>query len=372
MLSDLLTLVAPEVETRWASPENPRGARGQGGAANGGRKGKPNVPVPAGAMHVLAEEGAGVSGTIRRIWLTIPERTSQMLRGVRFDFYWDGAESPAVSVPLGDFFGVGLGRAVPFDCALFGIAEGRGFCATVPMPFRSGMRLTLTNETDRDIPTLFYDINYTIGDAHPADTLYFHAHFRRENPTTLQHDYELLPRVTGRGRFLGVNVGVIANRQDYRRTWWGEGEVKFYVDGDDGLPTLCGTGTEDYVGAAWGLGAFTQPYQGCPVADDVVGAYCFYRYHLPDPVWFRRDLRVTIQQIGHAFGDGLTRLLTESASPIYYAGPGRVPIAPDTDTSGGTLFERHDDWSSVAYFYLDGTMNGLQPLPSIDARIAGL
>src|SRR4029079_5990915 len=108
-----------------------------------------------------------------------------------------------------------------------------------------------------------------------------HAHFRRENPTTLQQDYELLPLVRGKGRFLGVNVGVQADKERYGTTWWGEGEVKVYLDGDTDLPTLCGTGTEDYIGTAWGQGRFAHLYQGCPVADGEAMAYCFYRYHIP-------------------------------------------------------------------------------------------
>ena len=172
------------MQTRWASAENPRGEVGQGDQTHGGRKGRPSVPLLAGQTHVLAEEGMGVAGTVRRIWLTIENRTPELLRGVRVDFFWDGAKTPAVSAPLGDFFGVGLGRTVPFECAVFSNAEGRSFCAIVPMPFQNGMRLTITNETQKDIALLFYDVNYTVGDAHDETTGYFHAHFRRENPTT--------------------------------------------------------------------------------------------------------------------------------------------------------------------------------------------
>ena len=371
MSSDLFLLPPEGVETRWASPENPRGRRGSGAAANGGRKGAPSLLVPAGASVVLAEEPPGVSGTIRRIWMTVPDRTPTMLRGVRLDFFWDGAATPAVSAPLGDFFGIGLGRTAAFECAFFSNPEGRSFCATLPMPFRDGMRLVFTNETDADIPMLFYDVNYTVGDAHPADTLYLHAHFRRENPTIRGRDYAILPRVAGRGRFLGANIGVIPDRAAYGRTWWGEGEVKIFLDGDDALPTLCGTGTEDYVGSAWGLGAFVHRYQGSPVSDDERGAYCFYRYHEPDPVWFRREIRVTIQQIGHAFGDRLTGLF-ESGKPLYAAGGNDSPLACLPESAEGLLFERQEDWSSVAYFYLDSSINHLPPLPPLAERTVGL
>ena len=370
MPGEIFTLPPVGVQTRWASPENPRALGGHGGRANGGRKGAPNVPLRAGESLTLAHEPSG-SGTIRRIWMTVSDRSPAVLRGVRVDFFWDGADQPAVSAPMGDFFGIGLGRAAPFENVFFSNTEGKGFNTCLPMPFRDGMRLVITNETDRDIAMLFYDVDYTIGDTHGPDTLYLHAHFRRENPTTLQRDYEILPAVSGRGRFLGANIGVIPNRGDYLRTWWGEGEVKIYLDGDTDFPTLCGTGAEDYVGAAWGLGAFAHRYQGCPLADDEESLYCFYRYHVPDPIYFREGIRVAVQQIGHAGGEGLRRL-QDDAKPIVVAGPGRVAVDYSRASASGILFERQDDWSSCAYFYLDRPNNDLPPLAPWAERVAGL
>lgn len=362
------------MQTRWASPENPRANKGEGGKTKGGRKGRPNVPLLAGQTLVLAEEDANVSGTVRRIWLTVSDRSPLILRGVRVDFFWDEATTPAVSAPLGDFFGVGLGRTVSFVCDLFSNAEGRSFCATHPMPFRKGMRLTLTNETQTDVAMLFYDVNYTIGDAHDENTSYFHAHFRRENPTVLRRDYEFLPIVSGRGRFVGVNVGVRANTEKYGKTWWGEGEAKFYLDGDDAYPTLCGTGTEDYIGTAWGQGNFCHPYQGCTIADDQNMAYCFYRYHIPDPIYFSESVRVTMQQIGHAGGEGLRILAghVRECGEILYAADGADNLTPadfDADLPHGLLFERQDDWSSCVYFTLDRPENGLPFLVPLAARL---
>jgi hypothetical protein len=294
-----------------------------------------------------------------------------MLRGLRLDFFWDGATTPAVSAPFGDFFGIGLGRTAPFESALFANPEGRSFVCVVPMPFRSGMRLVITNETGTELPMLFYDVNYTVGDMHGPDTLYFHTHWRRESPTMLQQDYELLPLVTGRGRFLGVNIGVQADTERYGRTWWGEGEVKFFLDGDTDLPTLCGTGTEDYIGTGWAQGQYAQAYQGCPVADRAALAYCFYRHHIPDPIWFHRSLRATIQQIGHCFGEG-REWLKNHGQPVYKAGPGLVPIDFATEGENGFLFERQDDWSSCAYLYLDRPENNLPPLRAGAERTAGI
>jgi hypothetical protein len=354
------------VETRWASGENPTGAKGQGARTNGGRKGSPTVAIKAGASRVLAE-AAGTSGTVRRIWMTFPDRSPRMLRSLRLDMYWDGAQKPAVSAPVGDFFGVGLGQTVPFQSALFSNPEGRSFNCFIPMPFRTGMRIVMTNESRDDLNELFYDVDYTLGDRHGPAALYFHAHYRRENPTRLQQDYEILPRVAGRGRYLGTNVGVIVNRREYHNTWWGEGEVKIYLDGDTEFPTVSGTGTEDYIGTAWGQGQFAHLYQGSPVADEQNMRWCFYRYHVPDPVYFRRDVRVTIQQIGYLADHSRGGLVREGRR-LYAAGPGLVE--KDIRTDG--KFERADDWSSCAYFYLDSPANNLPPLDPAAKRAEGL
>ncbi|MBC8103109.1 MAG: DUF2961 domain-containing protein [Cytophagales bacterium] len=370
MNDDLFRAPPAAVETRWASPENPLGGRSAAATVRGGRKGSPSLSLAAGESVTLAFEPSGVSGTVRRIWMTISDRSPAMLRGLRLDFFWDGARIPAVSAPLGDFFGVGLGRMAAFESALFASPEARSFNCIAPMPFRSGLRLVVTNETTVDLPMLFYEVNYTVGEPHEADTWYFHAHFRRENPTILQRDYELLPPVTGRGRFLGVNIGVRANTERYGRSWWGEGEVKCYRDGDTDHPTLCGTGTEDYIGTAWAQGQFAHAYQGCPVADDAAMAYCFYRYHVPDPIWFHQSLRVTIQQIGHCFGAN-REWLHQQDKTVYRAGPGLVPADLSTDGESGILFERQDDWSSCAYLYLDRPENNLPPLAPVAERTAG-
>jgi hypothetical protein len=323
------------------------------------------VAVPAGASVTLAE-ARGTSGTVRRIWMTFGDRSPRMLRSLRIDMYWDGAATPAVSAPLGDFFGIGLGRTAQFESALFSNPEGRSFNAIVPMPFRTGMRIVVTNESATNVPELFYDVDYTVGDRHPANVLYFHAHWRRENPTRLERDFEILPRVTGRGRYLGANVGVTVNREEYFTTWWGEGEVKVYLDGDAELPTLAGTGTEDYVGTAWGQGRYAHLYQGSPIADEGAMQWAFYRYHVPDPVYFRRDVRVTVQQIGY-LADHSRGAITRTGRRLVRAGEGDVEMNTATDGK----FERSDDWSSCAYFYLDRPENGLPRLAPVGERTAG-
>lgn len=353
-------------QSRMASGENPTGEKGKGGVANGGRKGAATVRLNAGDSRVLAQATA-TRGMVRRIWMTFPDRSPQMLRSLKIEMYWDGASKPAVSAPVGDFFGIGLGQKVPFESVFFSDPEGRSFNCAIPMPFRTGMKIVMVNESKQNLDELFYDVDYTIGDELPANMLYFHAFYRRENPTTLRKDYEILPAVEGRGRYLGANIGVIVNTGEYFNTWWGEGEVKMYLDGDTKNPTINGTGTEDYIGTAWGQGKFANFYQGSPVADEKAMRWCFYRYHVLDPIYFYKNARVTMQQIGylapHSRGD-----IVKNNRTLYRAGPGSVKM----DTSKEGKFERSDDWSSCVYFYLDRPINSLPPIDPVDRRIQGL
>ncbi len=185
------------VETRWASFENPAGEKGNGAQTNGGRKGRAALPIKAGEQVTLAEV-RGSSGTVRRIWATINDRSPAMLRGLKIEMFWDGATKPAVSAPFGDFFGLGLGQMAAFQSALFASPEGKTFSCYIPMPFRTGMKIVLTNESGKDLRLLFYDVDYTLGDKHDVSDLYFHAHYRSESPTKLQQE--------GRGFVLSSNV----------------------------------------------------------------------------------------------------------------------------------------------------------------------
>ncbi|MBI4580114.1 MAG: DUF2961 domain-containing protein [Planctomycetes bacterium] len=365
--------VVPEgVQTRWASSENFKGEKGQGGKVNAGRKGSACFPLKAGEHRTLAEV-SGTTGIVRRMWVTIPDRTPQLLRGLRLDMYWDDAAKPAVSAPLGDFFCQTLGKMATFQSALFSNPEGRGFNGCVPMPFRTGMKIEVTNESGQDVSMFFYEVDYTIGDKLADNVMYLHAHWRRENPTTLQRDFAILPRVKGRGRYLGCVLGVMADMAKYFNSWWGEGEVKIYLDGDEDSPTLCGTGTEDYIGTGWGQGPYAHLYQGCNFADGVKNHWGFYRLHVPDPVYFHRDCRVTIQQIG-CWSPETKPLMHGLGQPVYKAGKGLEPLdfGPEGKLGGYGLFERQDDWSSCAWFYLDRPTNDLPPLAAVAERIAGL
>lgn len=370
MASDHLFSLHTGIQTRWASMENPDGAPGCGGQAQSGRKGAPACALAPGETLVMAH--ATGMGTVRRLWMTICDRTPAMLRGIVLRMYWDGMEKPAVEAPLGDFFCQPLGQTAVFENAWFDNPEGRSFNCRIPMPFRTGFKITATNESPRMQGSFFYDVNYTVGQDHDPDTGYFHAHYRRENPTRLRQDFAILPRVRGRGRFLGCSLGVIANTARWSKHWWGEGEVKMYLDGDRDYPTLCGTGTEDYIGTGWGQGRFSSQWHGCPIADEEELCYGFYRLHGPDPIYFQREVRVTIQQIGWYDRNSMQECMrANDIAEIVPAGDGTQRMTPETLGESG-IFEREDDWCATTYFYLDSPVSNLPPIENYAARIAGL
>jgi hypothetical protein len=363
-------VVDPSLDSRAVSFESPDGARGAGGSAAGGRKGRPNKLLHAGERVVLGDlEGPG---QVRHIWLTIPSAPPEQLRSLILEVFYDGADEPSVSVPVVDFFGVPHGRPVDYESSLTSILEGRGFNSYLPMPFRDRIRFELWNSADvRQI--LYYQIDYTLQPELPDDLGLLHVTFRRENPTTQRQDFVITDGLRGPGRFLGCNVGVrIIDEAD----WYGEGEVKVYRDGDTDLPTICGTGLEDYVGSAWGLGRFHSAHSGAPLIvspddepdpmgtqPDLVG---FYRWHLLDPIMFERDLRVTIQQIGaKGFAPGQEAELEAYQRTNPAAGNGWLRDLSPALLAWG-IAERVDDCCATAYVYCTEA----QPVPRVDPATA--
>ncbi|MEN9349806.1 MAG: hypothetical protein RL372_784 [Bacteroidota bacterium] len=371
-----------QTKTVWVSPENPSGAKGSAGTTNKGAKGRAFITLETGKkVEVLNTIGSGI---VRRMWLsgTIPRSADQM-QHVRIEMYWDGSKTPAVSAPIGDFFGLGLGKSKAYKNALFSNPEGRSFNFTIPMPFKKSAKIVLVNESNSHA-LIWYDINYTLEKV-PEDAMYFHAYWNHVSKTTLGTDYEILPALKGKGRFIGSNISVISDSL-LRNTWFGEGEVKVYLDGDNKLPSLSGTGTEDYIGSGWGQGEYQDLHQGSLISDDKNGVYCFYRYHVPDPIFFNSDCKVTLQQIGNSSVENIRALLKKGANikPVFFIKQrsssdifnlkDNPPITfglLDTnfvdgihnsffDSSNfGMNFYRTDEVSSTAYFYLTKPTNNL-------------
>jgi hypothetical protein len=320
------------LESRSISFENPSGERGGGGHAASklgvGRKGAPARTMRPGQTVTLCDIAG--SGTIRHIWITTSQ-DPDILRAAVVRGYWEGQEHPSLECPLGDFMGFAHGRVMAYQSAVHSVGQRAGMNLWLPMPFTKRARFTFANEGHKEFP-LFYQVDYTLGDQHPKDLGRLHALFRRENPTTLKKDFELLPLRRAKGRFIGSIIGI----RSLADGWWGEGEIKVYRDGDKEFPTICGTGSEDYVGLSWGIQQTPFLYNGCSL--DAKGFVSMYRWHLPDPVYWEKECRITIQQIG--WKDG--------------------------------LYERQDDWSCATFWYEPVPSGPLPALPSLEARTANL
>ena len=324
--------------TRSISPENPTGEKGRGGTATEGAclkwndglgvgwKIAPCVDVGPGETWTMADvEGPGA---IQHVWITPtgPWRSS-ILR-----IYWDGAETPSVECPVGDFFACGWGEYAQVSSLAVCVNPGSAFNCYWQMPFRRRCRITMTNLATEKM-VLFYQITYALTEV-PSDAAYFHAQFRRANPVPRGEVYPILDGVRGRGHYVGTAMSWGVNTSG----WWGEGEIKFYLDGDVEYPTICGTGTEDYFCGSYNFetnGAyreFTTPYAGMPQVLKPDGLYrsqmrfSLYRWHIPDPIRFERDLRVTIQALGWQRGKRFVTRQDDLASVAYWYQ--ELPAAP--------------------------------------------
>ena len=351
-MSKNLYTYEPNVHTRWASFENPKAARGQGGLTNGGAKGAAFGTFDAGETKVLMQtEGSGI---VMRIWLTLCNRGAEALAKVRIRMFWDNADTPAVDVPLGDFFCAPHGKLIAFENELFSSPEGKSFNCFIPMPFRTAARIELVNGLDTRINHLFYDVDFELRPI-GNDALYFHSVHNTSDDLSLCEDYTLLPQTAGAGKIIGANIGVAANPA-YGNLWWGEGEVKVYLDGDTDVPTLCGTGAEDYIGTGWGLGKYLNRTQSSMVVDDE-NVYTFCRMHTRDPIHFHDGVRMTIQSIG----GGPKEDLLKAAAPykiVTRDNDGDFTLLYETDFTltedspdGWYNFYRLDTYCSTVYLY---------------------
>ncbi len=347
-----------DAQSRSISPENLTGEKGKGGmatleegsAANAARdlgqgwKVNPYIHIQAGDVFTLAEiEG---EGAIQHIWMTpVCDYRLVIIR-----FYWDDETEPSVEVPVGDFFASGWGMS--FEPRIQSLAicvnPRSGLNCYWQMPFRKKCRITMENISD-DRATIYYQIDYTLTDV-PDDAAYFHAQFNRTHPLPSEEVYTIVDNIKGKGHY----VGTYLTHGAYNAGWWGEGEIKFFMDGDNDFPTICGTGEEDYFCGSYGYGShrdendvvqyekFSTPYAGFHYFKDnpeisyetKIGQY---RWHILDPIRFENDLKVTIQSLGWQ--------------------------------SGGRYLPLQDDLASVAYWYQHEPHNPFPALPAKDKLI---
>ena len=341
-----------KAQSRSISPENFTGEKGKAGMATEGTgkncarelgqgwKISPSVGIKAHTTFTLGDIKG--PGAIQQIWMTPTGnwRTS-ILR-----FYWDDEAEPSIECPVGDFFACGWGKYCQINSMSVCVNPGSAFNCYWQMPFRKKARITLENIGDKDM-TLYYQVNYTLTDV-PKDAAYFHAQFRRESPLQTKGTFTILDGVTGHGQYVGTYLAW----EVHSPGWWGEGEIKFFLDGDKTFPTICGTGTEDYFCGSYDFdttGAdgkrhytpFSTPYTGLtqvlpPDKHEEVGQrFGLYRWHVPDPVRFEKNLKITIQALGWQ--------------------------------SGGRYLPLEDDIASVAFWYQKEPHAKFPPLPARSA-----
>lgn len=323
-----------EGESRAINAENRDGKKGGGGQAASelgiGRKGDPCIlGIQPGEAATLADFCG--TGVIQHIWITVldsQEPCARLLEDTYLLMYWDHNPVPAVEVPLGSFFCCGFNQSCRISSQPIAVNPDKSMNCYFPMPFKKGFRIVAENRSGYEIPRLFYQIDFRLLPDLPEDTVLFHAAWNHRSHAELGEDYTIL-ETTGTGHYIGTYLA-LTTKEPY---CWCEGEIKFFLDGDQDFPTICGTGTEDYFGGAWAFGVshngnavettFSSLYTGFPYCSrpNVNQTIChrgMYRFHLPDPIIFHDSIRVTLQQMGKL---------------------------------NGHLFERQDPVSSVAYWY---------------------
>jgi len=344
-----------DAKTRSISPENFNGEKGKGGMATTGTgstasrdlgqgwKVSPSVVIKAKTTFTVAEIDG--SGSIQHIWMT----PTGNWRFSIFRIYWDDEKQPSVEAPVGDFFCMGWGKYSPLQSLAVAVNPGSAFNCYWPMPFRKKCRITMENIGSDDM-VLYYQVDYTLTQV-PDDAAYFHAQFRRVNPLPNKTDYVLVDGIKGKGQYVGTYIAYGVHNNG----WWGEGEIKFFMDDDSQYPTICGTGTEDYFCGSYDFDTrkkneagveitdyteFCSPYTGMPQVIRGDGHYGsqqrfgLYRWHIADPIRFEKNLKVTIQALGWRDGGRYLPLQDDIASVVYWyqSEPhGSFPAIPNKD-----------------------------------------
>ena len=335
-------------KTRLFSPENVYGEKGRGGMAQVSDtpqpevlkigqaweksypaardlglkwKVRPCITLPANTEVTITDtEGPG---RFTHIWMTVDQR---MHRDIILRIYWDGEESPSVESPLGDFFCCAFSKALAINAMPINVNPTGGLNCYFPMPFRKHAKITVENRRPEEIPGFFYSVSMDEGPV-AADEAYFHAKFRRTNPLPYMQDYVIIDGIKGSGHYVGTQLCWQQNNEG----WWGEGELKAFIDGDSEFPSYCGTGTEDYFGGAWAyMDNYSAPFLGYQdlmtlglfkekrETNTVGNRHSMYRFHIMDPIRFQQDLKVTIQALGWRSEGRYLPLMDDIASVAYW------------------------------------------------------
>src|SRR5258705_1810827 len=328
-----------DAKTRSISPENFNGAKGKGGMATAGTgqnaarelgqgwKISPSVVIKSKTTFTIAEIDG--SGSIQHIWMT----PTGVWRNSIIRFYWDDEQTPSVEAPVGDFFCSGWNQYSYLQSLAVCVNPGSAFNCYWPMPFRKKCRITMENIDSKDM-VLYYQVDYILTEV-PADAAYFHAQFRRVNPLPYKANYVLIDSIHGRGQYVGTYLAIGVHNNG----WWGEGEIKFYMDGDTDYPTICGTGTEDYFCGSYDFDTKKKNNPGVEETNytefstlysvlhqvikgdghyGVSQRFGMYRWHITDPIRFEKSLKVTIQDLGWRSEGRYLPLQDDIASTVFW------------------------------------------------------
>jgi hypothetical protein len=328
-----------DAKSRSISPENFTGEKGKGGMATTGTgtnasrdlgqgwKVSPSIVIKSKTTFTIAEMSG--PGSIQHIWMT----PTGNWRYTIIRIYWEDETTPSVEAPVGDFFCMGWGKYSPLQSLAVVVNPGSAFNCYWPMPFRKKCKITMENIADEDM-YLYYQVDYILTDV-PDDAAYFHAQFHRVNQLPYKQDYVLVDGIKGRGQYVGTYMAIGVSNNG----WWGEGEIKFFMDDDTKFPTICGTGTEDYFCGSYDFDTrkkneagvetidyteFCTPYTGLPQVVrgdghyDVMQRFGLYRWHITDPVRFEKSLKVTIQSLGWRHDGRYLPQQNDMASVVFW------------------------------------------------------
>lgn len=292
-----------------------------------GWKVSPSVRIKSKTTFTVAEIDG--PGSIQHIWMT---PTGNWRHSI-LRFYWDDETEPSVEVPVGDFFGMAWGKYSNLNSLAVAVNPGSAFNCYWPMPFRKKCKITMENIGDKDM-ILYYQVDYVLTEV-PTDAAYFHAQFRRVHRVPYKEDYVMVDNIKGRGHYVGTYMAY----EIHDNGWWGEGEIKFFMDGDKQYPTIIGTGTEDYFCGSYDWDTrkkvaegvevveyteYTGPYTGLHqvIKGDghyqIMQRFGMYRWHINDPIRFEKDLKITIQDLGWRNDGRYLPLQDDIASVVFW------------------------------------------------------
>lgn len=331
-------VISPVFSQHLRSLTEPQQGKSMRAASGNPFNNNDSAKLAPGEVKTIADlEGPG---RITHIWFVPSSTEIRWPRSLVLRIYWDGADVPSVETPLGDFFAVGNGMRALVDSLPVKVSSyGRGLNCYWEMPFAKSARITVANESSKDGAGLYYMIDWIQLPEPPQKVMYFHARYHQEYPPVMGEPYTVF-----KGRGNGHYVGTVLSSQNAIGHWFGEGDDYFYIDGEE-IPSISGTGTEDYFNEAWNMRVHSSLYTGCTVFEPRApdARVTAYRWHIPDPIIFNESLKFEIERRGY--------VMNSKGEVVSHSGP------------------RPDYWSSVSFWYQDAIAEPWCEFPAFEDRV---